>query len=195
MGSDAGVKALKKKIRSEVAQTVNSFDAAYVHLCNEAINANVLSLPEYEAAESIFIFVSMPTEVNTHELIRRMLRDGKIVGVPICLKKGIMESRQVLRFPDDLSPGTWGILEPKSTCRPLAPDSFDLLIVPCSSCNRDGRRLGFGGGFYDRYLPKTSAPRAVLCREKQMRDDIPEDEYDQRMDIVISEGGVFRNEG
>ena len=66
------------------------------------------------------------------------------------------------------------------------------MIVPCCAAAPDGRRLGFGGGFYDRFLLRTDAFRALICYGRLLREDIPTGEYDLRMDAVISEQGVLR---
>ena len=82
--------------------------------------------------------------------------------------------------------------QPAADAPLMDPADFSLVLVPCCTAARDGRRLGFGGGFYDRYLLKTNAVRAVLCRERVMCDDIPINSHDLTMDIVISERGVIR---
>ena len=74
----------------------------------------------------------------------------------------------------------------------LAPEELDLILLPCVSASRSGERLGYGGGFYDRYLPKTKAFRALLIRERLLSDDIPREAHDQPVDAVITEAGVFR---
>ena len=88
--------------------------------------------------------------------------------------------------------GKYGILEPGAETPVIQPEEINLAIVPCMSCSHDGRRLGYGGGYYDRYLVRTRAVKAVICRERIMRADIPVEPHDQLMDMVISEHGVRR---
>lgn len=88
--------------------------------------------------------------------------------------------------------GKYGILEPGAHASVIQPEEINLAIVPCMSCSHDGRRLGYGGGYYDRYLGRTQAVKAVICRERIMRADIPVEPHDQMMDMVISEKGVRR---
>ena len=63
--------------------------------------------------------------------------------------------------------------------------------VPCVTCNKKGDRLGYGGGFYDRYLSRTDVRRVILCREKIMVSEIPVEEHDLRMEVVVSEEGMI----
>lgn len=186
------IKQQKKQIRAEVKKAVSALDPDYCEAADRKIMENIISLSEYREAESIFCFVSMDTEVNTHPLIKQMLEDGKKVGVPRCLELGRMEAFRIQSMEDDLEPGTWGILEPEESCPKMDPASFQLAVVPCCTCSHDGSRLGYGGGFYDRYLNRSQAVRAIICREKIMREDIPVEDHDLKMDIVISEQGIRR---
>lgn len=88
--------------------------------------------------------------------------------------------------------GKYGIMEPGAHAPVIQAEEINLAIVPCMSCSHDGRRLGYGGGYYDRYLGRTRAVKAVICRERIMRADIPVEPHDQMMDMVISEKGVRR---
>ena len=76
--------------------------------------------------------------------------------------------------------------------RLIQPEAIDFAFIPCISCDRSGRRLGHGGGYYDRYLEKTHCVKAALCREELLVDEIPVEEHDLRMDFVISEKGCYK---
>ena len=78
-------------------------------------------------------------------------------------------------------------MEPAGEYKKIEPEEIGLALVPCLSCTEDGRRLGYGGGFYDRYLPKLHCPKVVLCRKQLIMEDIPMDEFDVVMDGVISD--------
>ena len=92
---------------------------------------------------------------------------------------------------DDLAPGKYGILEPVDTCEKISPKEIDLALIPCLSCGRDGHRLGYGGGYYDRYLNQVKGTLAVLCRRALMCDEIPTEDHDKNMDFVICEEGIL----
>lgn len=181
----------KKKMRIEVKQYRGELLAEYCRQSDSAIFSLVTELNEFKQADVIFCFVGTAEEVDTMPLIQEAWRQGKRVGVPLCVHKGIMEVRQIFERAD-LQAGFYDILEPRRDMPLIAPEEIELAIVPCLSCSHDGKRLGYGGGYYDRYLVNVREPRAVVCREQLMRNDIPVDEYDLRMDMVISEEGVWR---
>lgn len=181
----------KKKIRAEVKQYRRELPTEYCRQSDAAIVSLVTELDEFKRADVIFCFVGAAEEVNTMPVIQEAWRLGKRVGAPLCVHKGIMEVRRIFAGAD-LQAGAYGISEPKQGLPLIAPEEIQLVIVPCLSCSHDGKRLGYGGGYYDRYLPQVQALKAVLCRERLIRNDIPVDEHDLRMDLVISEAGVRR---
>ena len=100
-----------------------------------------------------------------------------------------MEAREI-RSLDDLVSGKFGIPAPGEHCPVVEPGEFDLVIVPCSTGNEKGQRLGYGGGFYDRYLEKTRCPKVLLCRKALAKSEIPVEEHDLVMDYFTSEDGM-----
>ena len=179
----------KKALRRIMTAKMQALQPAYCRKADAAISRYVLSLPAYKAAHTICTYVGMPHEIDTKPLIECMLADGKRVGVPLCVGKGIMEMREICGL-DELQPGTWGILEPASDAPLLRPDEIDLGLIPCVSGNEAGQRLGYGGGFYDAYLAKASFLRVLLCRKAMMTAPIPMEPHDAAMDVVVSEDGA-----
>lgn len=143
----------------------------------------------YRGAKTIFIYVSFGSEIDTHAIITRALADGKRVAVPLC-KDGAMHACLTTRFPDDLAPGTMGILEPTHP-KPVA--AVDLVIVPGVAFTKSGKRLGYGGGYYDRYFAalKNPVPTIALVAEAQILPDLPTDAHDVPVDMLISERGAY----
>ena len=116
--------------------------------------------------------------------------EDQTLAVPLCLpEKGMMEARRIEGLGDLVS-GRYGILAPRLDCPVVAPESFDLAVVPCCTGNARGQRLGYGGGYYDRYLPRTSCPTMLLCRHQLEREDIPAEEHDILMDYFVTERGI-----
>lgn len=97
----------------------------------------------------------------------------------------------IITKEEDLEVGKFGIMEPKAGCEVLMPEQIDLIILPCLSCDRKGNRLGYGGGYYDRYLERCNGVRVVICREKLMLDEIPSETFDQKGDFLVTEKGIF----
>ena len=109
-----------------------------------------------------------------------------MTGVQTCALPILIDSLE------DLEDGSYGIQEPRNDAVRIQPEEIDLAVIPCCTCSQTGRRLGYGGGYYDRYLGRVAGVKAVICRDRIMRDDIPVEEHDQAVDMVISEAGIWR---
>lgn len=193
MGNSRNEKNLqeqKKMLRREVKQAISMLSKEYCREADEHIYKWVCAFSDFQNADTIFCFVGTETEIDTRPLLEEILRRGKRLGVPKCTGAGIMEVYEIHSL-NDLESGSYGILEPKDGFVRILPEQIDLALVPCLSCNEAGWRLGYGGGFYDRYLERTSAKRAVLCRNRLMRSDIPAEAFDLNMDVVITEKGIL----
>lgn len=179
----------KKQLRRLLLEQMRALPPAYCRKADEAIYRHVAALPAYQTARTICVYVGMTHEIDTKPLIKRMLAEGKRVGVPLCVGKGVMEMREIGGL-DELQAGTWGILEPAPDAPLLQPDEIDLGLIPCVSSNEEGQRLGYGGGFYDAYLAKAPFLRVLLCRKAMMTAPIPLEPHDAMMDVVVSEDGA-----
>lgn len=182
----------KRGIRTAVKAKIQELDREYCCKADQAIFEYITGMPEYKQAKTIFCFVGTEGEINTMPVIEEAMANGKCVGAPVCTGPGLMEARRIRRT-EDLMPGSFGLLEPGADAALILPEEIDLAVVPCLSCSHDGRRLGYGGGYYDRYLERTKALKVVICREWIMRQDIPMESHDKMMDVVVSESGIIRN--
>lgn len=180
----------KKELRKSTKEKISKLSAAYCENADKMILHNVTALKEYQMAKVVFCYVGRKDEINTIPLLQDIMKSGKRLGVPKCISYGLMEVYEITSL-NNLQPGAYGILEPSEGCKKMAPEEIEFACVPCLTCNEKGARLGYGGGFYDRYLSKLSCPKAVLCRSRVMEQDIPVDEYDLRMEIVVTEEGAI----
>lgn len=180
----------KKKCRKEIQEKIAILSKEYNQEASQKIAEFLCGMEAFQKAKTIFCFVSTPSEINTHSIIQYAWNSGKQVAVPRCLEKGQMEAC-VITNEEDLEEGKFGIMEPKAECKVLMPRQIDLIIMPCLSCDRNGNRLGYGGGYYDRYLEKCTGVRVVICREKLMLAEIPSEPFDQKGDFLITEKGIF----
>ena len=184
-------KQSKKELRRAIATLEKRWTPETLRAADEAIVRRVLALPEWAEARCVFAYVSVRSEPDTHALIRAALDSGKRIAAPRCLGGGVMEARE-LRSLEALAPAGYGLLEPTEAAAPVRPEELDLAIIPCVAAGRDGYRLGHGAGYYDRYLPLTRAARVCLCRGEALLDAVPRDEFDARMDWIITEGESLR---
>ncbi|MGL5437680.1 MAG: 5-formyltetrahydrofolate cyclo-ligase [Lachnospiraceae bacterium] len=182
----------KKQLRQELIKQRGLLPDAYCKAADQAIAAHILELEAYQRANTIFCFVSTAEEITTLPVFEHAWANKKRTGVPLCTGKGVMEVREI-KSMNDLLPGHYGIQEPSPEAPIIRPEEIDFVLVPCLSCSPDGRRLGYGGGFYDRYLSQVNAVKAVICRAKLIRIDIPIQPHDIYMDLVITEKGTHND--
>ena len=184
------IKEQKKALRLEREFAVSNLSKTYCLKADALIFEHVKGLKEYQVAKSVFCFVSRSIEIDTLPILNDILNSGKKLGVPKCLSKGVMAVYQI-RSLDELELGSFGIMEPNKKCPLLLPEEIDFGIIPCLSADRKGGRLGYGAGYYDRYLQNTVLTKAVICRESILSSSIPVEAHDQKMDIIISENEVI----
>ncbi len=189
----------KNELRKYVIAARNKLAADIIKEKSSVITSKLIRLEEYRRAGTIMAYVDFRNEVQTGPIIEDALQRGKRVAVPVTdvANKKITPSL-VKNYPEDLEPGTWGIPEPKpGLVRPIPPGEIDMVIVPGVAFDTAGNRLGYGGGFYDRFLPET-APGCVyvaLAYEIQIRPNVYPSEHDQPIHILVTEDRVldFRN--
>ena len=157
-----------------------------------AIAARLFALPAYQKAKTVLAYASLPDEVNTDVIIERALADGKTVAVPYCeAEKGIM-TFYTINSLSDLHSGSYGIREPQPRPSALLTDFCDaLILVPALCFDANGYRLGYGGGYYDRFLEKHSFISVGLCYNSLIKNDLPKDKHDKSVSIVITESTAF----
>jgi len=145
----------------------------------------VLALEAYQRARTVMCYHSVPGEVDTLRLIARMAADGKTVCLPAIIQRGVLEARRM----DRVVPGPYGIPAPEGPRIP--PEEIDLIVVPGLAFDRACRRLGQGGGYYDRYLPGCRGATVGLAFECQVVDDLPCEAHDVQLDYVATENALY----
>ncbi|MDI6641562.1 MAG: 5-formyltetrahydrofolate cyclo-ligase, partial [Elusimicrobiota bacterium] len=184
----------KLLLREKLRNLRNSIPILTKKKLDKLIEKNVLSLEEFQKAKTVMFFVSFNSEVNTLPLIRNSLRQGKIVSVPKVVADGASKEILPVRIKNltrELKKGYCGILEPKSIRNKLKPEKIDLVFVPALGFDTCGRRLGYGGGFYDVFLRKIPLKKRIgIAYEIQVVDKVPANESDMRVNKIITEKGV-----
>ena len=182
----------KQRLRTIIRREECALGVKYKAASSAAICAHIIAMPEYQNAETIFCFVGRSHEIDTHTLLARTLADGKRLCVPLCVDKGIMELREITDL-SQLIRGSCGILEPPSDAPIISVDDVDLSIIPCLTCDHGGRRLGFGGGYYDRFLSVYRAAAVLVCRERLIREELPVEPHDMPVPWVVTENGLYED--
>lgn len=163
-----------------------------------AIHERFLQFIESIPNQTIFIYVSFRSEVDTIGLIRKLLESDRIVTVPlVSIASKSMRAVRLINPENDLIPGYFGILEPKKDIvseRIIDPSTIDIVVLPGSVFDLNGGRLGYGGGFYDRFLAEkisNRAKRIAFSFELQIHDQVPQQAHDQPVDYIISEERII----
>ena len=194
--SEAQITAEKANLRRYIQRLRDRQSIGEVQQKSEDITDQVLLLHEYVQARGIACYVSKDTEVDTRVLIRHALDHGKRVLIPV-VKKGDMDLffSEIKDLGKELMPGTFGILEPKPEfVRETSLDTVDLIFVPGIAWDRDGYRLGWGRGYFDRVIKRLPQHvRSVgLAFNLQLINRVPRDQFDLPVDMVVTESRVVR---
>ena len=182
----------KKKLRHQIDSARKAISSAEKKEKSRRIQVSLSTHSKYQQAFCIHTYVSWQNEVDTHSLIKLSLTAGKSLVVPLINQKDHTLTHWLIGSFDDLQPGTFGILEPKTGRRkPAKIKDIDLIIVPGVAFDLRGNRLGFGGGYYDTFLSKSNAVKIGLAYQFQIVDDVPTRVEDQKVDLVITEENIF----
>ena len=180
----------KKEFRGILMSRISALDAEYIRSSDRGLFENFVSLEEYERAKTIFAYISCGREPDTVEILNRALADGKTVALPESLPGGIMKARRINSL-SELVPGRFGIPAPPEGAEEIAPEDVDLIIVPAVTFDECGRRMGRGGGYYDRYLAASPAFSVGLAREELLT-SVPTEEHDMAVACLVTEKTVRR---
>ncbi len=179
---------MKKALREKILKKRNALTQEEVIKKSSAIKKNLYSLPEFEDAKKACIYVSFNSEVHTHDIINENIK-GKEIIVPKVNEDKLLLCE--LRSFDELEKGSFCVLEPGEE-RQVFPHDIDCVIVPGVAFDREGFRIGYGKGFYDRLLNEVNCPKIGLCFDMQLVDEVPLEEHDVPVDIIVTETKVIK---
>lgn len=181
------MQGLKKTLRSELIRRRKEMDKAYRKNLDERIYNNLKGIKGILDFGAYLIYASSPIEVDTRAFIEYLLSEGKIVAVPKCEGKDMRFL--VISSLSELVKSKFGVEEPIDG-EEITDFSNTLCITPALSFNEKGYRLGYGGGFYDRFFEKYNGIKLGICYE-EFCGEIPTGEYDIPVDWVVTEKGFF----
>lgn len=185
---DEEVKLQKKELRGKLIAKQHNLDSRYRESASKEILEVLKKQKDYLLAGTIFIYVGQKTEMNTTLIIQDALAKGKRVLVPKTVSLGHMEACEIDSM-EDLTPGIHGILEPKDLAYQMDPEKIDIAFVPCVAYTKEGFRLGYGGGFYDRFLPRGRFKRILVAFSEMEEDVLPHDVFDEKVHGILTEKG------
>ncbi len=175
----------KRELRKKFLQIRNSIDDKARACMSEDVTERLIKTDAYINASAVFVYISVGSEVDTHFLLERILKDGKRLIVPKCnTKEHVMELYEITSL-NQLVIGAYNIPEPSGVAHRVERDEVCLSVVPALAFDRGGARLGYGGGYYDRFLNGFSGYAVGLAYPQCMTDELPYEEFDCRVDEVI----------
>lgn len=181
------VKDEKVKLRQHYRSMRDKMTAEYKHSLDIEIASRLLCTREYMNAKTIITYVAKKGEVETRGIIHAAFANGKQVAVPKCGEKGEM-SFYLITSMDDLVAGVFGIMEPDTDkCRLLEDFAASLCIVPAFTFDPQGQRLGYGGGYYDRFLSTYQGISVGLCYTSFVKWDLPVESHDVPVRFLVTD--------
>jgi len=187
--------ARKKKIRREMRQLRDSLSMRDIVSKSADIQERLWALIEEQQSDAIMFYVAFGSEARTQDCIVRAIESGRKAIVPICVDgdgRRLLPSR-LLDPQSELAEGSFGILEPKPEFRrPFPPEKIDLIVIPGLAFDQNGYRVGYGGGYYDRFLARCPQALSVgLAYEMQIRECVFLAEWDIPIHRIITENRLI----
>jgi len=181
---------MKNLIREEIKEKRRSISEINRERKSHQIFDKFISLPELKEVTNLLVYISHTEEVVTHFMVKRLLQSDITLYTPKVEGDTLIACR--LDHWEDLEFGAFGILEPKEVIEIKHPSEFDIIMVPGVAFSKKGDRMGQGKGFYDRYLKESTAVKVGLAYDEQILDELPTEEHDVPMDIIITDSTIIR---
>ena len=185
------LKSRKKEARRTLRAQIAAMDEKELEKSDKAIYNNISVLPELQAAQRVFLYLSVRREVDTRRLLLLLLEQGKRAALPVSLSEGRMFFAEYR--PGKLTEGgVVPIPEPDESAERIEPCEGDLILVPGLTFDRAGFRLGQGGGYYDRFLSAHRMFSVGLARDALLMDEVPREAHDCGVSCLVTESMVLR---
>ena len=179
---------MKATLRKQVLQEMKAMPQEQKQAMDRALTERFLNHSFYQEAKVIATYLSFPHEFQTQELIEQALRDGKKVLIPKTYPQGRMEF--VVYDPQQLVKTSFGLLEPQGDLEVVGPSRIDLIHVPGLAFTTEGYRIGYGGGYYDRYLENFASQTMSAIYPCQIQTFNPDSHDIPVQEVLIYEGNL-----
>ena len=180
---------MKKEIRKKVLAARDGLLPGQRTVKSREIEERLFLLPEFKSARTVLFFASIRSEVETGPMIRRALSTGKRVILPK-VKSKELALFEIKDFDGDVSPGAWGIPEPRESS-PFDLEDIGLIVVPGAAFDERGNRVGYGAGYYDKILAGYHGLTVALAFEEQIVPDVPAASHDVPVGKIVTEKRII----
>ena len=192
---DLKIGDLKKIIRNKLLKKRNDLSVSEIIKRSDKIWKNIEKSSVYSNSHIIMFYASIGSEVKTNKMLEKAKRSGKKVVLPVAEnKRHTISAYEICSRKDDTIKGSYGILEPdKKKCNRVKPEEIDLVFVPGLVFDKHGNRIGYGKGYYDRWLKKIDRPKRVgLAYSFQIVKKLPIELNDEKVGSIITEKGILK---
>ena len=179
---------MKAELRKKILQEMKTLSQEQKIAMDQALTERFLNHPFYQEAKVIATYLSFPHEFQTQELIEQALRDGKKVLIPKTYPKGCMDF--VVYDAQQLVKTSFGLLEPQGDLEVVDTSRIDLIHVPGLAFTTEGYRIGYGGGYYDRYLEHFAGQSLSTIYPCQVQEFNSENHDIPVQEVLIYEGNL-----
>lgn len=181
----------KDALRQSILKIRNAVPTEMLDKMSDDIKTKLLSMDKFADAIAIGAYYSIGSEVRTNEIIKKALQMNKRLALPRVIDDSIVFAK--IRSMNDLTLGKYRIMEPKEDCEIM--EEIDLVLVPGIVWDERGYRIGYGKGFYDRYLAKLDTLSIGLAYDFQVFEEIPNSRNDFHVDMIVTERRIVVTKG
>lgn len=187
------IRPIKSELRQKYRSLRQSMPQEIKEQKDVAIASQVRRLWQYQRNAVLLVYVSTAIEVDTFRIIHQAIEDGKRVAVPRCVPNTRDMEFYYIRSTDELEPGMFGVLEPQANPEHLYKETDGgLCIVPAFSYDWAGYRLGYGKGYYDRFLSRFEGNMVGICYSECVQRSLPHGRYDRPVELLVTENYLRR---
>ncbi|MBU6134062.1 5-formyltetrahydrofolate cyclo-ligase [Clostridium tertium] len=185
----------KKVLRNKILEIRDSLNNNEKELMDNKIFNELINTDLYKRSINIFIYISFSNEINTRNIIEKAFKDKKNVFIPKVYKDDKLMKAIKLNSIDELKKNSMGILEPIDDSNYIEKENIDLIVVPGVVFDKECNRIGYGGGYYDRYLKdiKSKKNKIALAYDLQIVDKIESEVHDIKVDYIITNTRALKN--
>ena len=173
----------KSALRKHLLEKRDEISAELREILSKKIHQNVKRLSSYTSSQNVACYFPIGSEVNTHDIMLDILNQNKCLLLPRIENESLVF--YIIPSLEKLEKGNFGIMEPKDSCKKAK--KIDCVLIPTVGVSKSGIRLGYGKGYYDKFLSSTSTVKISLTYSKQIVKSIPSDSHDIRMNWVVTE--------
>ena len=182
----------KNELRQKYRALRDSFGEEFIENASKSACENLSKSEVFKSADTVLLYYPIKNEISPIPLFELCLKTGKTVAFPVCQVENSTLIFKKVNTLNSLSNSIFGLLEPQDDCKIVTPTENTLCLVPALVFSCDGYRLGYGKGFYDRFLADFRGTSIGFSYSSLVLDTIPHDKHDIKLDMIITESEVLK---